>query len=182
MLWAGIFLVYGFPVSGDVKQFYQPQGRAALSGRIPNADFTSWYMPGFAYLMGTVDYFGARDLSIPFFLILCFALASLLLPGHFRNAGKEPEAAWILTVAGVLNGASWVLAVGYQQDEALLLLLAVITMLLIFDDREMTAGVVLGLGLFFTKILFLLSAGALGLHARRRYRLALGATLSFGLS
>jgi hypothetical protein len=176
-LWLGIFVVYGFAVSGDVTLFYIPQGQAALAGQVPNADFTSWYMPLFAYLMGIVDRIGPGTLAIPLFLTICFVAAGLLLPEVSIRAGIDPATARALVPVALLNGASWVLAIAYQQDECLVLLMTIATLLLLARGRNFSAGMLAGVALLSTKILFVLTAAALATQVRRLFRFAAGGLL-----
>ncbi|RPH36591.1 DUF2029 domain-containing protein, partial [bacterium] len=177
-IWVAIFLVYGYPVTGDIKLYFQPYGRAVLAGAIPNVDFRSSYMPLFPYLMGAVDAIWSSDLSIPLFFTGCFALACILLGKGMVEGGATVERAGSLAIIGALNGASWFLAVGYQQDESVMLLLAVMAMVFILRRRDLTGGVVLGLGLLATKVTFGISAVALLSQSRRRRQLVMGATLA----
>lgn len=177
-IWSGIFLVYRFPISGDVKLFFQPQGRAALAGGVPNADFDSSYMPLFPYLMGLLNPAGTSDFRIPLFLAACFVATGCLLLPLARSLGTDARCAATLVVPGMLNGGAWLLAIGYQQDESLLLLLLVIAVLLRVTDRGLASGVVLGLGLFMTKALFLVSVPALIVQRGQRRQAAVG----FGLA
>ncbi len=179
-IWVGIFLVYRFPVSGDTKVFYQAQGRAALRGGIPDATYNSSYMPLFSYLMGLVDALWSSDLSIPLFLTLCFTGIGLLLPRLEENReAQSKKRALGLSLIAILNGACCVLAIGYQQDETLLLLFALVAMLLMLKGQDARAGIAVGLGLLATKILFVISAWTLFLHAANRRRFLLGAAVSF---
>lgn len=173
-IWTGIFLVYRFPISGDVKQFFQPQGRAALAGGVPNADFDSSYMPMFPYLMGILNPAGSSDFHIPLFFAECFVATGCLLLPLARSVGIDSRSAATLAVPGLLSGGAWLLAIGYQQDESLLLLLLVIAIVLRARDRGLASGVVLGLGLLVTKALFLVSVPALLAQRAQRGRAVAG--------
>lgn len=177
-IWIGIFLVYRFPITGDVKQFFQPQGRAALAGGIPNRDFGSAYMPLFSYLVGFLNPPGSSDYRMPLFFTVCFAATGLLLPSLMRRAGIESRGATALTIPCLLNGGAWLLAIGYQQDETLILLLLVSAVLLRARGRGLTSGVVLGLGLLVTKVLFLVSVPAFLAQRSQRGRVLLGFALA----
>jgi hypothetical protein len=178
-LWIGIFLVYRFPVSGDVVLFYRPQARAAMSGAVPTVNFQSAYMPLFPYLIGVVDAICSSDLSIPCFLAACFLTSGLLLPTLFESPGVPSRTAWTLASVGILNGASWALALGFQQDESLLLLFVVLASILILRGRTAVAGAVLALGLLATKILFLLPAAILAWLCPEPRRLSRAAAVTF---
>ena len=171
-IWLGIFVVYGHPITGDVAEFYRPQGRAALDGGIPNRDFRSSYMPLFPYLVGAVDRAWPADLAIPLFIALCCAAFGLLW--HRVLAGAAGRSAAAMSLAAVVNGAMWFLGIGYQQDEILIVTVLAAAVLLMLRGRDGWAGIALGLGCAATKVLVLVAAAGLIAAARHRVRLASG--------
>jgi hypothetical protein len=176
-IWSAIFVVYGFPVSGDVAQFYRPQGRAAFAGQVPTMDFPSSYMPLFPYVMGVVDWISPNDLSIPLFLAVAFAASHVLWRQVLVLGGVDRAEASLLALAAAFNGAAWVLGIGYQQDEVLLTLLLVAAIGLVVSRRDAAAGFVAGLGCLATKVLFAAAAIGLGAAVSVRRRLVLGFAL-----
>jgi hypothetical protein len=174
LLWIAIFHLYGFGVSGDVRVFFQPQGRAALAGDIPHVSFRSSYMPLFPYLMGALDSICRDDRMIPAFFTACFAAAGLVLVRLLRTAGESSERIAAQVPCAMFTGASWLLAIGYQQDESLMLVISLAGALLLARGQAFLGGFLLGAGLLFTKVLAGLAALPLLCHGRRPARALAG--------
>lgn len=173
-LWVAIFVVHGFPVSGDVVAFYRPQGRAAMAGQIPIADFRSSYMPLFPYMVGLVDRAWSNDLSIPLFITVCYAALQVLWLQALSVGGTTANMSARLSLVACLNGAMWFLGIGYQQDEILLALFVASAILLTLQGRERTAGAMLGLGCLGTKTLLAVAAVGVVCASRRRLSMLAG--------
>lgn len=178
-IWVGIFVVYDFPVTGDVTLFFQREGRAAMSGAIPTVDFHSSYMPLFTYVLGLADLLWPDNRAIPLLWTLLLATAGLVLRQVFIAGGEIPSLASALVVAGILNGAAWFLTIGCQQDEPLLVLFAALAMLFVLQEREIAGGAILALGLLTTKVLFLIPASVILIQSRKISRTLLGFVLCF---
>lgn len=176
-IWFGIFVVYRFPVSGDVKLFFQPQGRLAMAGGVPTVDFKSSYMPLFPYVMGIVDAVWSDEHAIGLFFTACLLFSAFLLLRILYRVGYSADIAATLTTVGVLNGATWFLVIGYQQDEALIFLFVVLAVWLTVRANSLSTGITIGLGLLTTKVLFLILGLVLLFQSRRPWRFLLGTVL-----
>jgi hypothetical protein len=173
LIWVGIFLVYGFPVTGDGKVFYN-QAKIALSGRLVSAETWSAHMPLYDYINAVPLAIWDSLLAIPLLFTLGFVFNGWCLGLLYRRAGLDPEEANWLSVIAMLNGASWLLGIGYQQDEILLVLYMLSAVLLLMRQRVFLAGVMLGVGLLASKLTFGLVIVAALAACRQRARLLAG--------
>lgn len=169
--WCGIFMLYRFPISGDVKLFFQPQARAAVLGENP----ISAYAPGFLYLLGYIDWMFPYDLTFPLLFTICLsasAIGSMLIFDRV-NSGLAA------IVVSFLNSASWVFIIGHQQDESIMLLFTILVIILIKYEKYTLAGVMAVIALLCTKILFALTILAVLLLTRRVVHFSVGAIVTF---
>lgn len=178
-LWAGIFLIYKFPVTSDVAVYFQPQARAIRAGGIPNVDFQTAFMPLFPYLMAAVDWIWPHILAIPLFFMFTHVLSGLVVRRMAICGGENPVRSSALMMIGIFNGAAWLLSIGWQQDESLLVLFTALGMLMVLRGREGSAGAVLAIGLLTTKILFVIPASAVILQSRNIFRIISAFALTF---
>lgn len=147
--------------------FFQPKGRRAMRGDLPNVDFQSSYMPLFPYVMRIVDKIWPNDLAIPLFFGICFVAAGLLLRQFLIEAGTTTVLASSLFLIGMFNGATWFLSIGCQQDEVMIVLFQITAILLLLRNQPVASGTALGFGLFTTKVLFLIPAAAIILQSKK---------------
>jgi len=176
-IWFGIFVVYRFPVSGDVILFFQPQGRAAMSGGIPTVDFNTSYMPLFPYITGLVDkIFLGNIYGIGIFFVICLWIDILLLWKIFRIEYTDSEK-MVFGLIAIINGAITILSIGYQQDETWMLLWLEIGIFLLIEKKEWISGIIMGIGLLTTKILFGIFCITLFFIAQDRYKFVFGISL-----
>jgi hypothetical protein len=179
LIWAGIFLIYGFRVTGDGRVFYN-QAHIALSGRLVSAETWSAHMPVYDYLNAVPIWIWNSLLAIPLFFTLCFVLDGLCLTLLLKRAGLDSREANALMMLGMLNGASWFLGIGFQQDEIVVVLFMLVAALLLATDRVFAGGIVLGAGCVATKLTFgLLLIAALAV-SHRRLRLLAGVSAVAG--
>lgn len=175
-IWTGIFLLYGHPVSGDVPEFFLPQAHAVMLGAIPNKDFASSYMPLFPYVMAATQLVWAHLLSIPLFFTLCFIGVAAILYSMFRPTRLRGEVPWLLIIA-TMSGATWLLVIGYQQDEIFMMLLFLLASMFVLRGQDAAGGAGVALGLMATKSLFGIMGVALLMQARDWRKFAAGGAL-----
>jgi len=175
--WIFIFWVYKFPVSGDVLSFFIPQGVKALSGSIPNRDFTSSYMPLFPYLMGLVYKVYPDSYALGFFFTLCLIAFSFIFYYLLRSPQNVGSKAGLFLV-GLLNSVVLLLGIGYQQDECFILLLIGLLFLAVERKYYFMAGIMAGLTLFLTKLTSVVFWLPCLLFIGKRKELLKGASLS----
>lgn len=180
IIFIGIFIIYGFPVSGDVMLFYQPQGKMAASGLAPTRDFKTSYMFFFPYLMGFIDILGHGNiLSIPLFLTIVSIFNSLILLKILEKNFSFGESSKIIIV-GFFAVPQWLYGIGYQQDEILLLFFVLTSIWLLSKGENVASGIFLAIGFWITKSLFALTILAFILFVRqKRFLISLGATIIF---
>lgn len=178
-LWVGIFLIYKFPITSDVAMHFVPQARAVQARGIPNVDFQSSFMPLFPYLMAAVDWIWRHILAIPLFFMFTHVLSGLVVRQMAIYGGLDPVKSSALMIIGMFNGGAWLLSIGWQQEESLLVLFTALAMLMVFRSREASAGVVLAAGLLTTKILFVIPASAVILQSRNIFRIISAFALTF---
>ena len=147
-IWVFIFIIYKFPITGDVVNFFIPQGRLALQGLIPNKDFTSFYMPLFPYLLGAVDLMWKNDLSIGLFFTLSLCLLSFV----FFRIIKHNRRFLLLMVVGLCNSVILLLGIGHQQDEIFILLMVFLSLFSLINKNYFLTGMLLGLTVLLSKI------------------------------
>lgn len=174
-LWVGLFVVYKFPISGDVFLFYSPQGEMALDGSVPIRDFPTSYMPGFVYLLGFLNAWFSGLYEIPLFFLFCFcACAWLLISIQIPMSNNNDWVSGI--VVGFFNGAIWLYSIGYQQDEIFILFL-LLAVVLVYKRTlsAYTIGMSMVIHVFLSKILMGLSLVSVffSIRAKRQYLLGL---------
>lgn len=180
--WVGIFVVYGFPVAGDVELYYIPFGREIMAGSVQGEDFFSLYMPGFNLLMGILDAAIGSPLAIPGFLALCYFGSFILARRLAEQALDDPLRARVLVTTGFMSGGGWLIGIGHQQDECWMLLLVVLGASCLASNRARCGGAILGAGLMLTKILFAFPLAAMATGSREKTRVLLSATAVVALS
>ncbi|PKO09645.1 MAG: hypothetical protein CVU40_10145 [Chloroflexi bacterium HGW-Chloroflexi-2] len=146
--WFFIFFIYKFPVTGDVVNFFIPQGRLAFQGMIPNKDFPSSYMPLYPYVLGFIDLFWTNDLSIGLFFTLSLCLLSVVLFNIIKNNNKF----LFIMIVGLCNSVILLLGVGYQQDEIFVLLLIFLSLFSLTKKKYFLTGFLIGASVLLSKI------------------------------
>lgn len=147
-----IFFIYKFPITGDVVNFFIPQGIQALSGQIPNRDFSSSYMPLFPYITGAIYSMYEDEHILGLFFTLCMCVFAFLFPVFLRQMQIFEASQKVLLINGFLNSAIWVLGVGYQQDELYTILLLGLLFITFNRKLDFLTGIITGFVLLLTKI------------------------------
>lgn len=147
-----IFFIYKFPITGDVVNFFIPQGLQAWSGQIPNRDFPSSYMPLFPYVTGAIYSIYRDEHILGLFFTLCMCIFAFLFPVFLRQMQIFETSQSVLLINGFLNSAIWVLGIGYQQDELYTILLLGLLFITFNKKLDFLTGIIAGFVLFLTKI------------------------------
>lgn len=174
-VWIFVFLIYKFPVSGDVKNFFIPQGEKVLQGFIPNRDFTSSYMPLFTYVLGAIYHLWPNEYSIGLFFTICLVifififswLLNMILP-------KSHSKVTLIMLIGLLNSVLLILGIAYQQDECFILMLFSILIIVSQKKGDFFTGLVAGLFLCLTKITMIILLIPLYIFAKKKKFFFLG--------
>ncbi len=177
-LFALLFLVFDYPVSGDA-QTYLDQGRRALEGELVYRDFRSSYAPLFPYVVAAGLALWDSDRMLVVLAIAAEGLAFPLWLGACRRL--LPEA--VTRTAALLYAASPIallnVAVQGQNNVWTGLLLALSLRVIVTQD--LVSGAACGLAVSATKLLAALFAPVLWLFARERARWMVGFGLLAGV-
>lgn len=149
--WAFIFLIYKFPISGDVVNFFIPQGKQAFSGSIPNRDFASSYMPLFPYIIGSIYFVWQDSRSLGLFFTICICIFFTLFFYFLRKKKIYASDNSMLLTVGLLNSTVLILGIGYQQDECYILLLIGFLLIASVNKWDLFTGIIAGFTLVLTK-------------------------------
>ncbi len=174
-VWIFVFLIYKFPVSGDVKNFFIPQGEKVLQGFIPNKDFTSSYMPLFTYVLGAIYYLWPNEYSIGLFFTICLVVFIFIFSWIlYKILPKDHSKATLILLIGALNSVLLVLGIAYQQDECFILMLFSILIIVSQKKGDLFTGVVSGLFLCLTKITMIILLIPFFIYAKKKKDFILG--------
>lgn len=154
--------------TGDLKWYWFTQGHAIIEGKIPYLDFESHYSPLFPYLLG-VSYFLINHFSASVLLFMSFAaLTTIFLYKNLEilsNRQKEK-----FTILFLLSPVLWIFTVGLYQDEIIMAFFLTLSLYLWLKDRKKYSIFILGLGVAFTKITFLIFIPIFLIHSKDKLK------------
>ncbi|MFX1415673.1 MAG: hypothetical protein ACFFC0_02625, partial [Promethearchaeota archaeon] len=136
----------------DATHYFFPQASNVLAGQIPYLDFESHYGPYFSYLMALFVLVYNDPRVIPLALIafdfLTLVVSNMYVRKVFDAHGRRLFL-WVYAFIPTL----WFFTVRGNQDEILLAFFLTLSVLLVTMNREDAAGICMGLGFLFTKVL-----------------------------
>ncbi len=136
----------------DATHYFYPQASNVLAGQIPYLDFESHYGPYFSYLMALFVLIYNDPRVIPLALI-AFDLLTLVVSNRYvRNVFDDHGRKLFLWVYAFIP-TLWFFTVRGNQDEILLAFFLTLSVLLVTMNREDAAGICMGIGFLFTKVL-----------------------------
>lgn len=170
-----VYYVLGATVPSDVRDFYYPQAKAALSGGIWNLDFPSSYSPLFPYVEACLLLVADNPLTFVLFS-LCFDILTLwfwnrLVADFDSKAAAEVSIAYAFSAPVILTAL-----VGQQQIWIGAGLAA--SAYLLVRNKTAASGFLQGLTLCTTKVLVVLFWPALFGASNRRTRWVASAILA----
>lgn len=179
-LWLLVFLVLRIAPRGDIT-IYVEEAERNLQHLVPYIDFASSYAPLHSYMDASL----LGILHTPIVLILfAICVESFLLPLWFRVgrsflSDREVRTAAILYVTSAIS-LQFVAIDG--QDNILIAVLLVLSLLLVQQRRAFSSGAATGLGIALLKFLPLLYVPAFFLAVQRRWRWVTGLAVVIALS
>ncbi len=146
-----VFVALDMRLPTDVREYFYPQAGNVLLGMVPNIDFASSYNIGFPYLLALSTMVVNSALSIIVLMILAewgaFVVFARLFRGHAKETGSSVLAWWFVNPISVIY-----ITLG-GQDEAVILLVACLTIWLLYRNQHVLSGSVGILGFVCTKLL-----------------------------
>ena len=168
-LFTGLFVILHFSPQSDVTGFYYPRMKAALAGEVPYRDFISAYAPLFPYEGAAVLWLhdSAKALVL---LSIGFEAAGFAAWLGFAHRAFSERTARFAAFLYVVNALPLFNAAIDGQNQTWISAFLGLSVLMLSRRRWFQSGVVFGGALVAVKILPLIFAPAVWLHAaKRRY-------------
>jgi len=165
-----IFLIIKISPQSDVTAFYYPQAKNILQGNIPYLDFESSYsfLFPFLYSLPLIIW----DTPLVFIIIaIVFELISINIWEKVLNIFFNEITAQKVIFIYLLNPISFFSVIINGQNQILIVLFLGLAILFQQKKKELWSGLFLGLGLLFTKYLFLIFVPVLVLLSAQKRKL-----------
>ncbi|GAB3554027.1 hypothetical protein [Spirosoma fluminis] len=150
----GVYLILGYMPQSDASEYYYPISLTALDGGIPYRDVYSGYSPLFGYWIAPFLAVWRDSRMVVLVMLLVEGLAVLLTYRYYKNQDSTGDRLFRALFYYLLP-LPFTMSVFSGQEDVVLWLFALLA--IPFMDRQpLLAGVVLGLGMMATKIVFAL--------------------------
>lgn len=140
--------------TGDFKDWWFTGGHAVLDGKIPYKDFDTRHSPLFAYLLGA-SYLIIGHYSAPILLFMFFSVLTTVLLYKTLEI-TSPQQKEKLSILFLSSPILWVFTVVLYQDEIISSFFLISAVFLWLSNKKHYSILLMGLGLAFTKIIFLI--------------------------
>jgi hypothetical protein len=149
-----VYVVLGYMPQSDVTEYYYPISLTALDGGVPYRDVYSGYSPLFGYWIAPFLAIWHDPRMVVLVMLLVEGLA-VQLTYHYYLTDEVKEERLFRALLYYLLPLPFVMAVFSGQEDVVLWLFALLA--IPFMERQpFAAGVVLGLGMMATKVVFAL--------------------------
>ncbi len=167
------YLILGMPARSDVISYFWPQALHAVQGDVVYRDFPSHYAPLFPYILAIGVYAWSDPRMIVMFMVSVELFALLVTFVVFDDIMSTKMRSYS-AILYLVSPAPFILVVLGGQEDVWLWAFASLSLWMLLRRNDFFSGVLSGLGLVFTKALFILPVIPTAVMSSRPRRFIIG--------